>query len=81
VAAASEEADMVKGLAVFGLIVGGLAAWLYWDELLEYLKEGTRTVRDRAAEGLETAEDMIDEARPRIDAALRAGTDALRSRY
>jgi hypothetical protein len=72
---------MMKGLVVFGLIAGGLAAWLYWDELLEYLSEGTRTVRDRATQGLETAEDMIDEARPRIDAALRAGSDALRSRH
>jgi hypothetical protein len=73
------EANMVKGLTVFGLIAGGIAAWLYWDEILEYLEENTRTMRDRAAESLETAERMIDEARPRIDSTLRAGVDAIRS--
>jgi hypothetical protein len=62
-----------------GLIAGGIAAWLYWDEVLDYLEENTRTIRDKAAQGLETAERVIDEARPRIDATLRAGAEAIRS--
>jgi hypothetical protein len=74
---------VVKGLVVFGLIAGGIAAWLYWDEILDYLDENTRSLRDRTAEGLHTAERMaervVDEAKPRIDATLRAGADALRS--
>jgi hypothetical protein len=70
---------LVKGVVVFGLIAGGIAAWLYWDEILDYLEENTRTVRKKAAKGLETAEHMIEEAKPRVDAALRAGADAIRS--
>lgn len=51
---------------ILGTITGGLAVWLWRDEIEDYLDQRTRSVRTRAADKLhaveETAEGVLDRA-------------------
>ena len=56
---------------VLGVIVGAAVAWLWGRELEEYVKEQTRGVRTKAAEGVQAVEEKVSEV-------LRAGQEAIR---
>lgn len=60
-----EGTRMIRSFIV-GAIAGGVAVWLWRDQMQEYLDRKTRTVRVRTADGLEavehTAEGLLDRA-------------------
>ena len=67
---------------IMGAIVGGVAVWLWRDELTEYLAEGTRGLRTTAADQLEAVqkatESALGTARERISSSLQSGQAAIR---
>lgn len=69
---------------IVGALAGGVVMWLWRDELMRYASTGTRAVRERAAETLqsveETAGGVLDTAREQVHATLQAGQDAVRPR-
>jgi len=69
---------------IVGAVAGGVAVWLYRDELRGYLDEKTRDVRAKAADRLEaaqkTAEGVLDSAKQHISGPLRTGQEMIRPR-
>ena len=63
-------------------IVGGLAVWLYGEELKRLATTQTQQMRERAADTLHAvqgkAEEVLDVTRDQVTSTLRAGEQALR---
>ena len=81
---------------ILGTIMGGIAVWLWREEIEGYVGEKTRGVRAKAADAMQAveektgqvldgsgnslrrAEDVLQDTKERVSAALRAGQDAIR---
>jgi len=65
-----------------GTVVGGIASYYWCDKIRDYISEGAPDVRRRAADSLGTLGDRaawaLDQARSRIDTAVRKGQARLR---
>ncbi len=68
---------------LFGAIAGGVAAYMWRDNIRGYLARRVPNMREKAAETLETvgkgAEDMLDRAKSPLGTNVRAGQQRLRS--
>jgi hypothetical protein len=60
---------MMKGFLI-GAIAGGVAMWLYGDQIREYLDDMTSGVRERAAAGLEGAADRLQNVAQTVEGGL-----------
>ncbi len=67
---------------IMGAIAGGVAVWLWGDELRKYMEKRTRGVRVKAADQLqmvqEATESALDTAKEQISSRLQSGQDAIR---
>jgi hypothetical protein len=67
---------------VLGAVGGGLAAYYWRDTIREYMSSRVPELRERAADRLgvlgDSASQALDQARSRIDAAVRTGQERLR---
>jgi len=67
---------------IVGAIVGGLAIWLWGDEVRRYAASGTREMRKRAADTLQAVEskagEVLDSAKEQVHSTLQAGQDVMR---
>jgi len=67
---------------IMGAIAGGLAVWMWRDELRGYMAEGTRGLRTTAADQLQAVqtatESALGTAKDRITSRLQRGQDAIR---
>jgi len=62
---------------VLGAITSGLVAWFWGQEITGYVRERTRGVRTRAAEGLQAVADGTGTVLDRGGAALRRAEEVL----
>lgn len=71
---------MLKMIAA--AIVGGLAVWLYGEEIKRLASSRTQQMRERAADTLQAvqgkAEEVLDATKEQVTSTLRAGEQALR---
>lgn len=69
---------------LLGVVVGGIAVWLWGDELRRVAETKTRDVRAKAADKLRVVEDtavsMLDRTKEQVSSTLHAGQDAIRPR-
>lgn len=67
---------------LLGAIVGGIAVWVWGDELRRLASTRSRTARVAAADALQavqaTAEDLFDSAKDQVTSTLQAGQEAVR---
>jgi len=67
---------------IMGAIVGGVAVWVWRDELRKFMEKRTRVVRAKAADQLEmvqkATESALDTAKEQISSHLQSGQDAIR---
>jgi len=67
---------------IVGAIAGGVAVWIWRDELRGYVDRRTRSLRSKAADQLqlvqEATETALDTAKEQISAGLQSGRDAIR---
>jgi hypothetical protein len=67
---------------LLGAVVGGIASYYWRENIRHYMSEGLPDLRKRAADGLGTlgnrASGALDQARSRIDTAVRTGQERLR---
>lgn len=67
---------------IAGAIAGGLAVWMWGDDLRDYLAERTRAVRAKTADQIQlvqqAAESALASATERITSTLQNGQDAIR---
>jgi hypothetical protein len=67
---------------IMGAIVGGVAVWVWRDELRKFMEKRTRVVRVKAADQLqmvqEATESVLDTAKEQISSRLQSGQDAIR---
>ena len=67
---------------VLGAIVGGIAVYVWGDEIRRLVNTKGRTARLAAADTLHavqtTAEQMLDSAKDRVTSTLEAGQEAIR---
>ena len=67
---------------IAGAIAGGVAVWMWGDELRDYLAERARGVRTRTADQIQAvqqaAETALTTAREQITSTLQSGQDAIR---
>ena len=67
-----------------GAIVGGIAMWVWGEDLRRYMSSRGRDMRYKAAETLQsvqdTAESALDTAREQVTSTLQSGQDAIRPR-
>jgi predicted DNA-binding protein (UPF0251 family) len=67
---------------IMGAIVGGVAVWIWRDELRKFMEKETRVVRAKAADQLEmvqkATESALDTAKEQISSHLQSGQDAIR---
>ncbi|HXU91619.1 MAG TPA: YtxH domain-containing protein [Methylomirabilota bacterium] len=69
----------MKGFFI-GAIAGGVAMWLYGDQIREYVDEMTSGVRERAAAKLEGAADRLQSVAESVEGGLSdASTQARRA--
>lgn len=69
----------MKGF-IIGAIAGGLAMWMYGDQIREYVDDMTSGVRERAAAGLEGAADRLQSVAESVEGGLGdAATQARRA--
>ena len=65
-----------------GAIAGGVAAWVWGDELKHYASTRTHDLREKAADTLHSvqgkAERVLDTAKYQVHETLQAGQDAIR---
>lgn len=59
----------MKGF-LLGAIAGGLAVWLYGDQIRAYVDDMTSGVRERAAAGLEGAADRLQSVAETVEGGL-----------
>jgi hypothetical protein len=67
---------MMKGFLA-GAITGGLVVWFWKDDIQAYLDQKTRTVRTRAADGLQAVEEAAEGALDRAATPLRRAEEIL----
>jgi hypothetical protein len=69
-------------LFIAGAIAGGVAVWMWGDELRDYLAERARGVRTRTADQIQVvqqaAETALITAKEQITSTLQSGQDAIR---
>jgi hypothetical protein len=67
---------------LLGAVVGGIASYYWRENIRHYMSKGVPDLRKRAADGLGTLGDRasgaLDQARSRIDTAVRTGQERLR---
>ncbi|HSE04200.1 MAG TPA: hypothetical protein VLK35_08640 [Methylomirabilota bacterium] len=67
---------------VLGAIVGGIAVWVWGEDLRRLANTQGRTARLAAADALQTvqstAEELFDTAKDQVTSTLQAGQDAVR---
>ncbi len=67
---------------VLGAVVGGIAVYLWGDEIRRFANTKSRTARLTAADTLQavqsTAEGMFDSAKDQVTSTLQSGQDAIR---
>ena len=67
---------------IMGAIAGGIAVWVWGDELRKFMEKRTREVRAKAADQLQTVqeatESALDTAKEEISSRLQSGQDAIR---
>lgn len=67
---------------VIGVIAGGVAVWVWRDELRKFMEKRTRVVRTKAADQLDmvqrATESALDTAKEQISSHLQSGQDAIR---
>lgn len=67
---------------LLGAIVGGIAVYVWGDELRRFANTKGRSARLAAADTLKavqsTAEDMFDSAKDQVTSTLQSGQDAIR---
>jgi hypothetical protein len=69
----------MKGFLI-GALAGGLAMWLYGDQIREYVDDMTSGVRERTAEKLGNAADRLQSVAESVEAGLSdAATQARRA--
>ena len=68
---------MLKSLIV-GAVAGGVAYWLWGDQINRAIETGTRDLRARAADSLKQAESLVETATGTINETIHAGQEALR---
>lgn len=59
---------------IVGAIAGGVAVWMWGDELRGYLAERTRGVRAKTADQIQ----MVQQVAETITSTLQSGQDAIR---
>ena len=68
-------------LFIAGAIAGGVAVWMWGDELRDYLAERARGVRTRTADQIQVvqqaAETALTTAKEQITSTLQSGQDAI----
>jgi hypothetical protein len=69
-----KEVNDMRGFIV-GALAGGVAAYLWRDQLNRYLDSRTRGIRTRAAETLKQAGEMVESAGERIAETIEAGQE------
>ena len=62
---------------ILGAVTSGLVAWLWGQEITDYMRERTRGVRTQAAEGLQTVADGTGKVLDRGGEALRRAEEFL----
>lgn len=67
----------MKGF-ILGAIAGGVAMWLYGDQIREYVDDMTSGVRERAAAGLEGAADRLQNAAQTVEGGLSEAANQAR---
>jgi gas vesicle protein len=67
---------------LLGAIVGGIAVYVWGDEIRRFANTKSRTARLVAADTLKsvqsTAEDIFDSAKDQVTSTLQSGQDAIR---
>lgn len=67
---------------MLGAIVGGIAVYMWGDEIRRFANTKGRTARLAAADTLKsvqsTAEDLFDSAKDQVTSTLQSGQDAIR---
>jgi hypothetical protein len=67
----------MKGF-ILGAIAGGVAMWLYGDQIREYVDDMTSGVRERAAAGLEGAADRLQNVAQTVEGGLSEAANQAR---
>jgi hypothetical protein len=77
-----EEEDVMLSRFVLGAIVGGIAVWVWGEDLRRLANTKSRGARLVAADALQsvqsTAEELFDTAKEGVTSTLQAGQDAVR---
>ncbi|HZV94828.1 MAG TPA: hypothetical protein VFF62_02830 [Candidatus Nitrosocosmicus sp.] len=68
---------MLKSFVV-GVIAGGVAYWLWEDEIRRFVDANTLDIRKRAADTLKQAESLVESASETIGQTIHAGQEAMR---
>jgi hypothetical protein len=68
---------MLKSFIV-GAVAGGVAYWLWGNEINRLIDVGTRDFRARAANTLKEAESLVESASQTIGGTIHAGQEAMR---
>ena len=67
---------------IVGAIAGGMAVWIWRDDVRQYVDRRTRSLRSKAADKLqlvqEATETALDAAKEQISAGLESGREAIR---
>ncbi len=67
---------------IMGLIAGGVAVWIWREDIRDYADRKTRVLRFKAADQLrvvqEVTENALDAAKEQITAGLESGQEAIR---
>jgi hypothetical protein len=67
---------------IVGAIAGGMAVWIWRDDVRQYVDRRTRSLRSKAADKLqlvqEVTETALDSAKEQISAGLQSGREAIR---
>ena len=70
----------MKGF-ILGAIAGGVAMWLYGDQIRDYVDNMTYGVRERAAHGLEGAADRLQSVAHSVEGGVRDAADQARRSF
>jgi len=62
---------------IVGAVAGGVAYWLWGDQINHFVEVGTRDLRERAANTLKQAELHVDTASETIGGTIHAGQEAI----
>ena len=68
---------MLKSFIV-GVVAGGVAYWLWEDEIRRFVDTGTFDIRKRAADTLKQAEAIVESASETLGQTIHAGQEAMR---